>query len=76
MGDQHVLWEGTPVDARLTASVLRGTGGRPLMLYWLIHIRGEPSVNSIEIVSAVFEAALACGGILLMPSFVIRSAKQ
>jgi PAS domain S-box-containing protein len=37
-------WEGTPLDARLRASVLRGTSGRPLMLYWLIHIRGEPSV--------------------------------
>jgi len=37
-------WEGTLIDARLRASVLRGTSGRPLMLYWLIHIRGEPSV--------------------------------
>jgi PAS domain S-box-containing protein len=34
-------WEGTPFEARLTASVLRGTGGRPLALYWLIHALGK-----------------------------------
>lgn len=36
-------WEGTPLEARLTANVLRGTSGRPLALYWLIHVLGEPS---------------------------------
>ena len=29
-------WEGAPIAARLTASVLRGASGRPLALYWLI----------------------------------------
>jgi PAS domain S-box-containing protein len=29
-------WEGAPLEARLTASVLRGASGRPLALYWLI----------------------------------------
>ena len=36
-------WEGAPIEARLTASVLRGSSGRPLALYWLIHALGEPS---------------------------------
>ena len=34
-------WEGAPLEARLTASVLRGASGRPLALYWLIHALGE-----------------------------------
>jgi PAS domain S-box-containing protein len=36
-------WEGAPLEARLTASVLRGSSGRPLALYWLIHALGEPA---------------------------------
>jgi len=36
-------WEGAPLKARLTASVLRGTNGRPLALYWLIHALDELS---------------------------------
>jgi PAS domain S-box-containing protein len=36
-------WEGTPLDARLTVSVLRGTGGRPLALYWLMSAVGTSS---------------------------------
>jgi hypothetical protein len=36
-------WEGTPLEARLTASVLRGASGRPLALYWLIHAVDQPS---------------------------------
>jgi PAS domain S-box-containing protein len=35
-------WEGAPLELRLTGSVLRGTSGRPLALYWLIHVLGEP----------------------------------
>ncbi|MDQ2996240.1 MAG: PAS domain-containing protein [Chloroflexota bacterium] len=35
-------WEGGPLDVRLTASVLRGTDGRPLALYWLICALGKP----------------------------------
>lgn len=38
-------WEGAPIEARLTASVLRGASGRPLALYWLIHALGELSVT-------------------------------
>jgi PAS domain S-box-containing protein len=34
-------WEGAPIEARVTASVLRGSSGRPLALYWLIHALGE-----------------------------------
>jgi PAS domain S-box-containing protein len=37
-------WEGTPIAARLTASVLRGASGRPLALYWLIQSLDEQSV--------------------------------
>jgi PAS domain S-box-containing protein len=33
-------WEGAPLEARLTVSVLRGASGRPLALYWLIHALG------------------------------------
>jgi len=36
-------WEGAPLELRLTGNVLRGTSGRPLALYWLIHARSEPS---------------------------------
>ena len=36
-------WEGTPLEVRLRASVLRGTSGRPLALYWLIHVLDQPS---------------------------------
>ncbi len=36
-------WEGASVEARLTASVLRGASGRPLALYWLIRDVDEPS---------------------------------
>lgn len=36
-------WEGRPLDVRLTASVLRGTDGRPLALYWLICALDLPS---------------------------------
>jgi len=36
-------WEGAPLQVRLTVSVLRGTNGRPLALYWLIHALDEPS---------------------------------
>jgi PAS domain S-box-containing protein len=36
-------WEGALLEARLTASVLRGASGRPLALYWLIRNLGEPS---------------------------------
>jgi PAS domain S-box-containing protein len=39
-------WEGAPLQARLTASVLRGTSGRPLALYWLIRVLDEPSATS------------------------------
>jgi PAS domain S-box-containing protein len=35
-------WEGAPLEARLTASALRGTGGRPLALYWLISSLDQP----------------------------------
>ena len=35
-------WEGAPIEARVTTRVLRGAGGRPLALYWLIHALGEP----------------------------------
>jgi PAS domain S-box-containing protein len=34
-------WEGAQFEARLTANVLRGTGGRPLALHWLIRDMGE-----------------------------------
>ena len=33
-------WEGAPLEVRLTASVLRGTSGRPQALYWLIRAVG------------------------------------
>ena len=36
-------WEGTALDVRLTASVLRGASGRPLALYWLIRAVDESS---------------------------------
>jgi PAS domain S-box-containing protein len=36
-------WEGATFHARLTASVLRGTSGRPLALYWLISTLSEPA---------------------------------
>jgi len=36
-------WEGASLDARLTASVLRGTSGRPLALYWLMSAVSKPS---------------------------------
>ena len=36
-------WEGAPLAVRLTGSVLRGTSGRPLALYWLIQVLDEPS---------------------------------
>jgi PAS domain S-box-containing protein len=35
-------WEGASLEARLTASVLRGASGRPLALYWLLHAIDEP----------------------------------
>jgi len=38
-------WEGTPIEARLTTSVLRGASGRPLALYWLIHALDEPNMT-------------------------------
>ena len=38
-------WIGAPLEVRLTASVLRGTSGRPLALYWLIHTGAEPSAS-------------------------------
>jgi len=38
-------WEGTPIEARLTASMLRGTSGRPLALHWLIHAVGTASAG-------------------------------
>jgi PAS domain S-box-containing protein len=38
-------WEGAQFEARLTASVLRGTGGRPLALHWLIHALDEPKLE-------------------------------
>ena len=31
-------WEGTPLAARLTVGVQSGPSGRPLALYWLIHV--------------------------------------
>jgi PAS domain S-box-containing protein len=34
-------WEGAALNARLTASVLRGASGRPLALYWLISAADE-----------------------------------
>jgi PAS domain S-box-containing protein len=34
-------WEGTPFEARVTASVLRGASGRPLALYWLVCVIDE-----------------------------------
>ena len=34
-------WKGVQFEARLTASVMRGAGGRPLALYWLIRAIGE-----------------------------------
>jgi PAS domain S-box-containing protein len=34
-------WEGTPFQARVTASVLRGASGRPLALHWLICVIDE-----------------------------------
>jgi len=39
-------WEGASLQARLTASVLRGTSGRPLALYWLIRALDEVSAAS------------------------------
>jgi PAS domain S-box-containing protein len=39
-------WEGTSFNARLTASVLRGTSGRPLALYWFIRAVDEPSPDA------------------------------
>jgi len=38
-------WEGEVLDARLTASVLRGTNGRPLALYWLLRALDTPSLG-------------------------------
>jgi len=38
-------WAGASLDARLTASVLRGSSGRPLALYWLIHAGAAPSTT-------------------------------
>jgi PAS domain S-box-containing protein len=37
-------WEGAQLDARLTASVLRGTSGRPLAVYWLICTLDRPAM--------------------------------
>lgn len=34
-------WQGAPFEARLTASVLRGSSGQPIALYWLIYAIGE-----------------------------------
>lgn len=36
-------WEGAPLEVRLTASVLRGTSGRPQALYWLMHALDQPN---------------------------------
>jgi PAS domain-containing protein len=36
-------WESTPFQARVTASVLRGLSGRPLLLYWLVCVIDESS---------------------------------
>jgi len=38
-------WDGTPIEAQLTASVLRGANGRPLALYWLIRSLSERAVG-------------------------------
>jgi len=38
-------WEGTPLEVRLTASVLRGASGRPLAVYWLISALDKPSAE-------------------------------
>jgi hypothetical protein len=37
-------WEGASIEASLTVSVMRGTSGRPLALYWLINVPGEQHV--------------------------------
>jgi len=39
-------WEGTPLEVRLKASALRGTGGRPLAVYWLLCALDQPSAAS------------------------------
>lgn len=36
-------WEGSPFEARVRASVLRGTSDRPLALYWLVCVIDESS---------------------------------